>query len=102
MKSAKLLYVLFPLLMVALSVPAVAGVVDMQFNGTPTGAAYAGVASYPYELSVDGGPNQWMMCLGYNEHIRVCVSAGFSFLYGRDEPSPREVVYWLTYSRPRL
>ena len=69
MKSSKLWSVLFPLLMVALSVPAVAGVVNMQFKGTPTGANYAGVPSYPYDLSVNGGPNQWMMCLGYAEHI---------------------------------
>jgi hypothetical protein len=41
----------------------------MQFNGTPTGSNYAGVPSYPYDLSVNGGPNQWMMCMGYNEHI---------------------------------
>jgi hypothetical protein len=27
------------------------------------------VPSYPYDLSVNGGPNQWMMCMGYNEHI---------------------------------
>jgi len=69
MKSAKILSVLFLLLMVALSVPAVAGVVTMQFNGTPTGNNYSGVSSYPYDLSVNGGANQWMMCLGYVEHI---------------------------------
>ena len=69
MKSATILSVLFLLLMAALSLPAVAGVVNIQFNGTPSAGNYAGVASYPYDLSVNGGPDQWMMCLGYNEHI---------------------------------
>ena len=69
MKSTKVLSVLFLLLTVALSLPAVAGVVNMQFNGTPTGNNYSGVSSYPYDLSVNGGPNQWMMCIGYYEHI---------------------------------
>ena len=69
MKSTKALSVLFLLLTVALSLPAVAGVLNMQFNGTPTGNNYFGVPSYPYNLSVNGGPNQWMMCTGYNEHI---------------------------------
>ena len=69
MKSTKVLSLLFLLVTMALSLPAVAGVVNMQFNGLPTGNNYFGVASYPYDLSVNGGPNQWMMCLGYNEHI---------------------------------
>jgi hypothetical protein len=30
---------------------------------------YFGVPSYPYYLSVNGGPLQAMMCLSYNEHI---------------------------------
>jgi hypothetical protein len=30
---------------------------------------YMGVPSYPYSLSVNGGPLQDMMCLGFNEHI---------------------------------
>jgi len=41
----------------------------MQFNGTPTSNNYSGEPSYPYDLSVNGGPNQWMMCMGYYEHI---------------------------------
>lgn len=41
----------------------------MQFTGLPTGNNYWGVASYPYNISVDGGANQWMMCIGYYEHI---------------------------------
>ena len=52
-----------------LSVSAFAGTVSMQFTGLPTGNNYSGVASYPYDISVNGGPNQWMMCIGYNEHI---------------------------------
>src|SRR5664279_3680273 len=69
MKSAKMVSVLFLLLAFAVSRPAVAGTVNMQFNGTPTGNNYFGVPSYPYDLSVNGGPNQWMMCSGYYEHI---------------------------------
>ena len=69
MKLTKTISVLFLLLTVASSVPAVAGVVNMQFNGTPTSNNYSGVPSYPYDLSVNGGPNQWMMCIGYFEHI---------------------------------
>ena len=52
-----------------LALPAVAVAVNMQFTGLPTGANYWGVASYPYNISVNGGPNQWMMCVGYYEHI---------------------------------
>ncbi len=69
MKSLKVPSLLFVLLTMALSLPAAAGSVNMQFNGTPTGNNYAGVSSYPYNLSVNGGTNEWMMCLGYNEHI---------------------------------
>ncbi len=69
MKSLKLLSLMFLLVVMTLSLPAAAGTVNMQFNGTPTGNNYAGVSSYPYNLSVNGGANQWMMCLGYNEHI---------------------------------
>src|SRR6516164_3843144 len=52
-----------------LVVPAMARTVNMQFTGLPTGNNYWGVASYPYDLSVNGGPPQWMMCIGYYEHI---------------------------------
>ena len=69
MKSSKVLSLLFLLLMVAVSLPAAAGVVNMQFNGTPTGNSYSGVPSYPYDVSVNGANNQWMMCIGYLEHI---------------------------------
>ncbi len=52
-----------------LALPALAAPVNMQFTGLPTGANYWGVASYPYNISVNGGANQWMMCIGYYEHI---------------------------------
>ena len=51
------------------AVPATAGVVDMQFTGLPGNNSYSGVASYPYNISVNGGSNLWMMCIGYNDHI---------------------------------
>lgn len=53
-----------------LALPAVAGTVGMQFNGLPTGNSYGGVSTYPYNISVNGGPDRWMMCIGYNEHIQ--------------------------------
>jgi hypothetical protein len=52
-----------------LVLPAMAATVNMQFTGLPTGNNYWGVASYPYDLSVNGGPAHWMMCVGYYEHI---------------------------------
>jgi len=52
-----------------LAVPACAATVNLQFTGLPTGNNYSGIASYPYDLSVNGGPSQWMMCTSYNEHI---------------------------------
>lgn len=52
-----------------LVLPAMAAAVNMQFTGLPTGNNYWGVASYPYNITVNGGPNQWMMCIGYYEHI---------------------------------
>ena len=52
-----------------LAVPAFAGTVTLQFTGLPTGNNYWGVASYPYDISVNGAPNQSMMCIGYYEHI---------------------------------
>lgn len=41
----------------------------MHYYGTPTANSYSGVPSYPYDFSVNGGPIQEMMCLGYNEQI---------------------------------
>ncbi len=67
--SLSALLAAFLLLLLASSLPAAAGTVNMKFNGLPTGDAYAGVPSYPYDLSVNGDPNRWMMCIGYREHI---------------------------------
>ena len=69
MKTVRLFSVLAFVLLGALALPAMAGQVNMQFTGLPTGNNYWGVASYPYDISVNGGGNQWMMCIGYNEHI---------------------------------
>jgi len=52
-----------------MALPVMAGTVNMQFTGLPTGNNYWGVASYPYNISVNDGTNQWMMCIGYYEHI---------------------------------
>jgi PEP-CTERM motif len=48
-------------------VPAMANA-NMNFSNAGSNS-YNGVPSYPYYLSVNGGPLQFMMCLGYNEHI---------------------------------
>src|SRR5271167_5017786 len=69
MKSLRLFSVLVLLLSGMLTLPAMAGVANMQFTGLPTGNNYWGVASYPYDISVNGGASQWMMCIGYYEHI---------------------------------
>jgi len=68
-KLTAVLSAMFLLLLMASSLPAAAGNINMQFNGTPTGDNYSGVPSYPYNVSVNGGPNQWMMCISYREHI---------------------------------
>ena len=60
---------MFLLLVVMSSLPAAAGIVNMKFLGRPQATKYAGVYTYPYDLKVNGGPTQWMMCIGYNEHI---------------------------------
>ena len=103
MKSSKTKAALFLLLLVASSLPSVAGSVNMQFNGTPTGNNYSGVPSYPYDLSVNGGPNQWMMCISYNEHITggetwsaTAMSVGaFGALIG-DNQKANELAYLFT------
>src|SRR5215472_10187713 len=70
-KDMKLIKGIFWVLLLALlAFPAIAATVDIQFTGLPTGSNYGGVASYPYDLSVNGGPAQRMMCIGYNEHIQ--------------------------------
>jgi len=52
-----------------IALPAFAAPANLQYTGLPTGNNYFGVPSYPYNISVNGGPNQLMMCIGYNEHI---------------------------------
>lgn len=69
MKSMKSFPVIITMVVLTMVLPSVAKVANMQFTGLPTGNNYFGIASYPYDLSVNGGPNQWMMCIGYNEHI---------------------------------
>lgn len=68
-ENMKLKGIIWILSLGILVLPAVAATVDMQFTGLPTSNNYWGVASYPYDLSVNGGPAQWMMCVGYYEHI---------------------------------
>ena len=70
-KTPTLLAAMFLLLLLATSLPAVAGTVSMQFTGVSGGHSYAGAYTYPYDLKVNGGPNQWMMCISYEEHISV-------------------------------
>ena len=60
---------MFLFLVVVSSLPTTAGIVNMKFLGTSTNNQYSGVYTYPYDLKVNGGPTQWMMCIGYNEHI---------------------------------
>lgn len=50
------------------AMPAMAGVVTMTFSNAGSNNYY-GTPSFPYSLSVNGGPLQNMMCIGYNEHI---------------------------------
>jgi hypothetical protein len=69
MKSLSILSVIVSLFVLALGLPSAAAAANMQFTALPTGNNYFGIASYPYDLAVNGGPNQWMMCVGYNEHI---------------------------------
>lgn len=68
-KTPTLLAAMFLLLLLATSLPAGAGTVSMQFTGVSGGHSYAGAYTYPYDLKVDGGPDQWMMCISYDEHI---------------------------------
>lgn len=67
--STAVLFATFLLLMAASSLPAAAGTVSMQFTGVSGGHSYASAYTYPYDLRVNGGPNQWMMCISYDEHI---------------------------------
>ena len=67
MKKPLLLACLAGIAMLLTCLPAMADA-NMSFSNTGSNS-YMGVPSYPYYLSVNGGPLQDMMCLGYNEHI---------------------------------
>jgi PEP-CTERM motif len=67
MKKSLLLAVLAGLAMILASSPAMANAALTFVSSGPNN--YMGVPSYPYNLSVNGGPLQDMMCLGFNEHI---------------------------------
>jgi hypothetical protein len=67
MKALTTFRTTFLLLLVASSLPAVAGTVNLQFN-TAGGNSYGGVSSYPYFSTVNGTPFE-AMCISYNEHI---------------------------------
>lgn len=66
----KKILVLSCLLAFAIALSSVPAMANATLLFTSAGSNnYYGVPSYPYNLSVNGGPSQWMMCTGYNEHI---------------------------------
>ena len=67
MKKTLVLGLLAGIAMLLTGLPAMANA-NMFFSSTGSNS-YMGVPSYPYNLSVNGGPLQDMMCLGFNEHI---------------------------------
>jgi len=67
MKISKVLPIMFLMLLVAFTLPAVAGTVELQFNST--GPYSYGPATYPYNFVVNGTTPESLMCIGYNEHI---------------------------------
>jgi hypothetical protein len=67
MRFLKMLSVALPILIVASSLSAVAGTVQLQFNGN--GPYSYGAATYPYYFTVNGTQSAWLMCIGYNEHV---------------------------------
>jgi hypothetical protein len=67
MKALTTLCATFLLLLVASSLPAVAGTVNMQFIAAG-GDSYNGVSSYPYAATENGVAFD-AMCISYNEHI---------------------------------
>jgi PEP-CTERM motif len=67
MKKPLLLGCLIGIAMLLTCLPAMANA-NMSFSNAGSNN-YMGVPSYPYYLSVNGGPLQNMMCLSYNEHI---------------------------------
>jgi len=89
MKSLKVLSVALLLLLVASSLPAVAGVVNMQFNGTG-GYSWGGFYTYPYHFTVDGQSYN-LMCVSYSNEIyggetwqaNVYTVAGYGALPGQ-------------------
>jgi hypothetical protein len=67
MKLLKALSTALLLLLVASSLPAVAGTVNLQFNST--GSYSYGYPTYPYNFVVNGRVSEALMCIGYNEHV---------------------------------
>ena len=67
MKKPLVLVCLAGLMVLFASMPALANA-NMYFSNAGS-SNYQGVPSYPYYLTVNGGPLQAMMCAGYNEHI---------------------------------
>jgi hypothetical protein len=70
-KSPKAVLALLALTLMLSSLPAAATVVNMKLTNLPTNHQYAGVYTYPYDLSVNGNRSQWMMCIAYHEEISV-------------------------------
>ncbi len=59
---------LIVLAILAFSSMAFAGtIVNMQYNGN-SGNNYGGIATYPYNVSVNGMPEP-LMCISFNEHV---------------------------------
>ena len=67
MKSRKALSSTILILLVATSLSAFAGTVNLQFNST--GPYSYGPMTYPYYFTVNGTTPESLMCIGYNEHI---------------------------------
>ena len=67
MKKTLVLGLLAGIAMLLTGLPAMANA-SMFFSSAGSNS-YMGTPSYPYNLSVNGGPLQNMMCLGFNEHI---------------------------------
>jgi len=66
-RSLRQLSVALLLLLVASSMPAVAGTVNLQFNNN--GPYSYGPPTYPYYFTVNGTTSAWLMCISYTEHI---------------------------------
>ena len=102
MKSLKILPIALLLLLMASSLPAVAGVANMNFISAD-GNSYNGVASYPYYFTVNGNPD-FLMCISYNEHITngetwqatVYSVDGYAALPGVGTQKAGEIAYLFT------